>query len=66
MPSKDPLFREIKIGTRTSVNRIALNAMECNDADREGNPSELTYKRYRKAFQGNAGVIFMEAISVIE
>jgi 2,4-dienoyl-CoA reductase-like NADH-dependent reductase (Old Yellow Enzyme family) len=66
MPSKDPLFREIGIGTRTSVNRIALNAMECNDADREGNPSELTYKRYRKAFQGNAGVIFMEAISVIE
>lgn len=66
MATKDPLFREIRIGTRTSVNRIALNAMECNDADKEGNPSELTYKRYNRAFEGNAGVIFMEAISVIE
>jgi len=66
MATKDPLFREVRIGTRTSVNRIALNAMECNDADKEGNPSELTYKRYTRAFEGNAGVIFMEAISVIE
>jgi 2,4-dienoyl-CoA reductase-like NADH-dependent reductase (Old Yellow Enzyme family) len=66
MAAKEPLFRKIKIGAKTATNRIALNAMECNDADREGNPSELTYKRYRKAFQGNAGVIFMEAISVIE
>ncbi len=66
MKETEPLFWDIKIGTRTASNRIALNAMECNDADRDGNPSELTYKRYRKAFQGNAGVIFMEAISVIE
>ncbi len=66
MAPQDPLFRELKIGSRTAVNRIALNAMECNDADKNGNPSELTYKRYRKAFTGNAGVIFMEAISVIE
>lgn len=66
MKEIEPLFWDIKIGTRTASNRIALNAMECNDADRDGNPSELTYKRYRKAFQGNAGVIFMEAISVIE
>jgi 2,4-dienoyl-CoA reductase-like NADH-dependent reductase (Old Yellow Enzyme family) len=66
MATKDTLFREVRIGTRTSVNRIALNAMECNDADKEGNPSELTYKRYKRAFEGNAGVIFMEAISVIE
>lgn len=64
--AKNPLFREIRIGTRTSVNRIALNAMECNDADKDGNPSDLTYKRYNRAFEGNAGVIFMEAISVIE
>ncbi|UCB45929.1 MAG: 2,4-dienoyl-CoA reductase [Spirochaetota bacterium] len=66
MAAKDPLFRELKIGSRKAVNRIALNAMECNDGDKNGNPSDLTYKRYRKAFQGNAGVIFMEAISVIE
>lgn len=66
MKEKDLLFQEKKIGSRIASNRIALNAMECNDADKEGNPSELTYQRYRKAFRGNAGVIFMEAISVID
>ena len=66
MKEKQALFTELKIGSRTAVNRIALNSMECNDADSEGNPSELTYKRYRKAFEGNAGVIFLEAISVLD
>jgi 2,4-dienoyl-CoA reductase-like NADH-dependent reductase (Old Yellow Enzyme family) len=66
MNEKQPLFTGIKIGSRNAVNRIALNAMECNDADKEGNPTERTYKRYRRAFEGNAGVIFLEAISVID
>ncbi len=66
MNEKEPLFTGIKIGSRNAVNRIALNAMECNDADKEGNPTERTYKRYRRAFEGNAGVIFLEAISVID
>ena len=61
-----PLFTEFKIGPKTAVNRIAINAMECNDADSKGNPTDLTYERYKKAFRGNAGVIFMEAISVID
>jgi len=64
--SKDPLFWETKIGNKIAKNRITLNAMECNDADMDGNPSELTYKRYMKAFHGNAGVIVMEAISVVD
>jgi 2,4-dienoyl-CoA reductase-like NADH-dependent reductase (Old Yellow Enzyme family) len=66
MTDVKPLFQEIKFGPKTSVNRIALNAMECNDADNEGNPTELTYNRYKKAFRGGAGVIFMEAISVVD
>ena len=63
---REHLFKEIKIGNRTAPNRIALNAMECNDADKEGNPTERTHKRYRKAVEGNAGVIVIEAISVID
>jgi 2,4-dienoyl-CoA reductase-like NADH-dependent reductase (Old Yellow Enzyme family) len=62
---EDPLFTGLKMGKRRVVNRIALNAMECNDADKNGDPSELTYTRYRKNFEGNAGVIVVEAISVI-
>jgi len=66
MKEKEPLFTEVRIGNKKAINRIALNAMECNDADREGNPSEKTYTRYRKNFEGNAGVIFLEAISVTD
>jgi 2,4-dienoyl-CoA reductase-like NADH-dependent reductase (Old Yellow Enzyme family) len=66
MKAVEPLFTEMKIGNRTAFNRIALNAMECNDADKNGNPTDLTYNRYRKAMEGNAGVIFVEAISVID
>jgi len=69
MSTDRPLFTELKIGPKTAVNRIALNAMECNDADDQGNPTELTYERYKKAFRGGAGgagVIFMEAISVVD
>ncbi len=61
-----PLFQEIKIGPLTAPNRIALNAMECNDADDHGNPTDLTYERYKKAFRGGAGLVLMEAISVVD
>ena len=66
MTTERPLFTEIKIGPKTASNRFALNAMECNDADEHGDPTELTYNRYRKAFRGNAGLILMEAISVVD
>ena len=66
MAQTTPLFTPIKIGPKTAVNRIVFNAMECNDADKQGNPSELTYRRYRRCLEGNAGVIDVEAISVLE
>ncbi len=64
--TKATLLTSIKLGSKTAPNRIALNAMECNDADRQGNPSELTYRRYARCMEGDAGVIVIEAISVID
>jgi len=66
MNTDTPLFTEIKIGPKTAANRIALNAMECNDADLNGDPTDLTYERYKKAFRGGAGLVLMEAISVVD
>ena len=63
MHEKDPLFQPIKIGTKTSPNRFAINAMECCDSDENGNPSEKTYRRYRTHFEGGCGVIVLEAIT---
>ena len=59
----DPVLQSIKIGNRTVPNRFAINAMECCDGDDEGNPTEKTYARYRKLFEGGAGLIDLEAIT---
>ena len=64
MSEKEQLFTPIKIGKRTAPNRFALNAMECCDADENGNPSDATYERYENYFKGQAGVINLEAITI--
>jgi 2,4-dienoyl-CoA reductase-like NADH-dependent reductase (Old Yellow Enzyme family) len=64
MDYKNILLSPIKIGNRTAPNRFFIQAMECTDADADGNPSDLTYKRYENLFRGEAGVITLEAISI--
>jgi 2,4-dienoyl-CoA reductase-like NADH-dependent reductase (Old Yellow Enzyme family) len=54
----------IKIGAKTAPNRIVNQPMECNDADEVGNPSELTFNRYRKLAEGGAGIIIVEALTI--
>ncbi len=61
---KDILLSPIKVGTRTAKNRFFIQAMECTDADKEGNPSGLTYQRYENLFRGGAGMITLEAITI--
>jgi len=63
---KDLLLSPIKIGNRVSPNRFVIQPMECTDADADGNPSELTYKRYENLFKGEAGLIVLEAISITD
>jgi 2,4-dienoyl-CoA reductase-like NADH-dependent reductase (Old Yellow Enzyme family) len=64
MSSNDPVFQPIRIGGLTAPNRFVINAMECCDSDEEGNPTERTYRRYRNLFEGGAGLIDLEAITV--
>ncbi len=66
MHENDSVFRHIKIGRKTLSNRFAIQAMEACDADEEGNPTEKTYRRYRKYFEGKAAFIDLEAISVTD
>ena len=56
----------IKIGKKTAPNRIVNQPMECNDADEAGNPTELTFERYRKLAQGGAGIIIVEALTITQ
>ncbi len=64
MSTQNALFTPIKIGKLTATNRLVINAMECCDSDKEGNPTKPTYERYTNLFNGNAGLIDLEAITV--
>jgi len=63
---KNVLLTPIKIGKRVAKNRFFVQAMECNDADADGNPSDLTYQRYENLFRGEAGLVSLEAISITD
>ena len=64
MNSKELLLTPVKIGGRECENRLFAQAMECSDADPEGNPSDLTLRRYEKLFKGRWGMIDLEAITI--
>ena len=64
MDYKEILLSPIQIGARTCPNRFFMQAMECNDEDENGNPSELTLDRYQKLAEGEAGLVSLEAISI--
>lgn len=66
MSYKDTLLSPIKLGGRECANRFFVQAMECTDADAEGNPTDLTYERYEKLYKGNWGLIDLEAISITQ
>lgn len=61
---KDTLLAPIQIGNRTCQNRFFIQAMECADADTDGNPTALTVERYSNLFRGEAGLVTLEAITV--
>jgi 2,4-dienoyl-CoA reductase-like NADH-dependent reductase (Old Yellow Enzyme family) len=64
MNYKKILLDPIKIGNRIAKNRFFMQAMECNDQDKSGNPSDITLKRYQNLAKGKAGLVSLEAITV--
>jgi 2,4-dienoyl-CoA reductase-like NADH-dependent reductase (Old Yellow Enzyme family) len=66
MNKSEILLSPIQIGTRTSQNRFFIQPMECNDADADGNPTDLTYRRYENLFKGEAGLVSLEAITITD
>ncbi|MBA4385235.1 MAG: 2,4-dienoyl-CoA reductase [Anaerolinea sp.] len=66
MDKKEVLLSPIKIGSHISPNRFFAQAMECTDADADGNPSDLTYERYENLFKGEIGLVSLEAITITD
>lgn len=59
-----PLFQPIQIGNLTAGNRLVVHPMEGCDGTLDGNPDELTYRRYQRFGAGGAKVIWGEAAAV--
>ena len=64
MGYRETLLSPIEIGGRACKNRFFIQAMECNSEDESGNPSEMTTERYSQLFEGGAGLISLEAVTV--
>ena len=60
----DILSTPIQIGKKTAPNRFVNHPMECNDSDEYGNPTDLTFDRYRQLASGGAGMITVESLTI--
>ena len=59
------LKEEVSFGNVTLKNRLGNAPMEGADALPDGSPSELTLRRYIREAEGQAGMIWFEAISIV-
>lgn len=60
-----PLAAPVKVGPFTAPNSLMIHPMEGFDADEQGGPTELTFRRYRRFARGGAGLIWFEACAVV-
>lgn len=58
------LQEAVAFGKRRSPNRFAVHPMEGFDAELDGTPGELAFRRYRRYAAGGAGLIWFEACAV--
>lgn len=58
------LQREVKIGSKTAANSIAIQPMEGCDGTADGCPAELTLRRYDRFARSGAGLIWAEAVAI--
>ena len=58
------LFDRVPVAGRTLANRFVVQPMEGADADGDGAPGELTFRRYRRYAAGGSGLIWFEATAV--
>ena len=60
-----PLFAGIDLGTKKIPNRLAVQPMEGYDANPDGSPGDLTFRRYKRFARGGSALIWFEATSVV-
>lgn len=60
------LGRPVRIGDKIAPNAFAVLPMEGCDSLRDGSPSELVHRRYRRFAEGGAGLLWWEANAIVE
>jgi NADPH2 dehydrogenase len=60
------LFRPVAVGPLTAGNALCVQPMEGCDGTLDGQPGELTLRRYRRFGAGGAKLIWGEAAAVVE
>jgi 2,4-dienoyl-CoA reductase-like NADH-dependent reductase (Old Yellow Enzyme family) len=60
-----PLLRPLRVGDRTVGNRMAVHPMEGCDGTLEGEPGELTFRRWERFGAGGAKIIWGEATAIL-
>ncbi len=63
--SIESLFENTEVGSKEIPNRMAVQPMEGFDAELDGSPGELTFRRYNRYARGGSGLIWFEATSVV-
>lgn len=61
----DILSKSIRVKNKNIANRIAVQPMEGADGKLDGTPDELTKRRYGRFAEGGAGLIWFEAVAVL-
>jgi len=64
-PDISPLLQPGSISGRPTCNRLAVHPMEGADAEPDGRPGSLTYRRYERFGAGGCGLIWFEAAAVV-
>lgn len=60
----DLYHQKVKVGDFTLPNALASHPMEGGDANFEGSPTEMSFRKYERIARGGAGLIWIEAVSV--
>lgn len=64
--SIDPLLTPYRVGGIDIPNRMAVQPMEGFDANPDGSPGKLTFRRYIRYAEGGSGLIWFEATSIVK
>ena len=59
------LGKPVQIGAHRAPNALGINPMEGRDADSEGRPGLLTFRRYERYGRGGAGLIWFEGTAIL-